>query len=226
MRLKLIRKDPEVGDVTSFIFQPDEPVTWIAGQYMRVELDHEGDPEDRLEFEHWFTISAPPYEKHPTITTHVSQSIFKQALNKIPIGGELTADGIEGDFVWKESALPLVFIVGGIGITPVHSILKQRAFEGLPMPAILIYANKTKDVVFGDEVDGWRSHHPELQVHYVIGEQLTPEKCREFVPGLNASQVYITGPQGMVDTIGVGLMKTGLEESQLTRDWFPGYTSY
>ncbi|HEV2412473.1 MAG TPA: FAD-dependent oxidoreductase [Candidatus Saccharimonadales bacterium] len=226
MRFKLLRKDKEVGDVTSFVFEPEQPVSWVAGQYMRVELDHEGDPEDRLEFEHWFTISAPPYEKHPAITTHVSQSTFKQALDHIPIGGEITVDGIEGDFIWRESALPLVFIAGGIGITPVHSILKQRVYDNEPVPAILVYANKERDVVFGDEIEHWRMSHPELKVHYVIGERLTPEKCHELVPGLNASQVYITGPQGMVDAIGVGLMKAGLEESQLTRDWFPGYTDY
>ena len=132
MILKLINKKHLVDNVWAFRFQPSELLTWTAGQYVRVELLHENPDEEGTK--RWFTNSAAPYEGIMQITTRVTGSTFKQALSKLEEGVELQLiENPEGDFVWQNSDLPIVFVAAGIGVTPFHSILKERVHDQLPL---------------------------------------------------------------------------------------------
>lgn len=222
MVLKLIEKEHLVDNVWAFRFQPSEPLMWTAGQYVRVELPHDNpDAEGTMR---WFTDSAAPYEGIMQITTRVTDSTFKQALAKLETGGELQlVESPEGDFVWQDSSMPLVFIAGGIGVTPFRSILKQRAHDKLPLNVTLIYGSRTADVPFKDEFDAWAASDNQLKILYVDGEPLTAEKIASLVPNLNESLVYLSGPEPMVEALGNQLKNQGLPEPQLKQDFFPNY---
>lgn len=222
MALTLIEKEHIVDNVWAFRFRPDEPFNWTAGQYVRVELPHENP--DAEGTKRWFTNSAAPYEGIMQITTRVTQSTFKQALSKLEPGDELQLiENPEGDFVWQASELPIVFVAGGIGITPFRSILKQRAHDGQPLKVTLVYGSRTPEVPFKDELEQWQATNPELLVHYLVGEPLTAESIAAQVPSLNESLVYVSGPEPMVQALSSDLMQHGLPESQLKRDEFPNY---
>lgn len=223
MTLKLIAKDNLVDNVWSFRFEPSEKMTWMAGQFIKVGLPHENP--DKEGIERWFTISSAPFEGVVEITARVTSSTFKQALSKLPNGGELDLlDPPDGDFVWADSDRPVVFVAGGIGITPYYSILKQRANDGLPLAATLIYGSRTPDVPFKAELEAWFAVDHRLVVRYVVGEPLTAAKLVELEPRLNDSLVYVSGPEQMVEAIGDDLKKQGLPEAQLRQDYFPNYT--
>ena len=66
MKLKLVDKKNETSNVKSFVFEPEIPVEWSAGQFMVYRLDHEN-PDIRGK-QRFFTISSPPFEKNITIT--------------------------------------------------------------------------------------------------------------------------------------------------------------
>jgi ferredoxin-NADP reductase len=223
MVLKLITKQHLIDNVWAFRFKPEGgPFEWTAGQYIRVELPH--DNPDSEGTKRWFTNSAAPYEGVMQISTRVTQSTFKQALSKLEIGDELQLiEAPEGDFTWQDSELPIIFVAGGIGVTPFHSILKQRVHEGLPVDVTLIYGSRTEDVPFKDELAEWMADHPELKVKYVVGNPLTAERLAEMEPGLNKSLVYVSGPEPMVQALAKDLMEHGLPEAQLKRDEFPNY---
>src|SRR4051812_9360566 len=154
MVLKLLEKEQLVDNVWAFRFQPSEPLVWTAGQYVRVELPHDNPDEEGTK--RWFTNSAAPYEGIMQITTRVTESTFKQALSKLEEGSELQLiENPDGDFVWQDSDLPIVFVAGGIGVTPFHSILKQRVHDLLPLKVTLIYGSRTEDVPFKDELAEW-----------------------------------------------------------------------
>lgn len=222
MALKLIDKKHLVDNVWAFRFKPDDPFSWTAGQYVRVELPHDNPDDEGTK--RWFTNSAAPFEGVMQITTRVTDTTFKQALSKLEPGDELQLlEDPEGDFVWQDSDKPIVFVAGGIGITPFHSILKQRVHDGQTLPVTLIYGSRTPDVPFKDELAEWQSSHPELRVQYVVGEPLDAEKLATLVPGLNSSLVYVSGPEPMVQSLTTDLANHGLAESQVKRDEFPNY---
>ena len=60
-----------------------------------------------------------------------------------------------GDFVLpKDPSIPLVFVAGGIGCTPYHSIIKDLQLSGDSRDIILLYAaNKLEDVAFREVFD-------------------------------------------------------------------------
>lgn len=221
--LTLFEKEHLIDNVWAFRFHPTKPLHWTAGQYMRVDLPH--DNPDKEGTKRWFTISSAPYEGYAQITTRVTNSTFKQALSGLKVGDTLSMiENSEGSFTWQESDKPLIFIAGGIGITPYHSILMQRVHDAQPLNVTLIYGSRTDDVVFKDLFDAYVMEHPEFKVHYVIGEPLTAAKLNEFAPSLNQSLVYVSGPDPMVDALGAELIATGLPEDQLKKDGFPNYT--
>src|SRR5436305_835670 len=101
-----MNKKLEVSNVYSFVWQPDQPVTWEAGQYLHYILPHPD--EDDRGIARWFTISAAPFEKHIMLTTRFDterSSTFKRALKSLEIGAEVESDdGPMGTFVIQGGA--------------------------------------------------------------------------------------------------------------------------
>lgn len=224
--VQLILKEKEhlTDNIWAFRFIPSKPQTWIAGQYMSVELPHENP--DGKGTKRWFTISSAPYEDIIQITTRITDSSFKHALAALPVGGELNLlDEPHGKFVWQDTDKPMVFVAGGIGITSFRSILRQRAHEGLPLTVELVYGNRTDDIVFKEEFDRYAANDPHFKVQYVVGEPLTAAKLAELVPHLNDSVVYVSGPAAMVKVLNAELTAAGLPEEQLKGDFYPAYTA-
>jgi ferredoxin-NADP reductase len=222
MALTLTEKEHLIDNVWAFRFKPSEPLHYTAGQYIRVELPHENPDSEGTK--RWFTNSAAPYEGIMQITTRVSESTFKQALAKLAPGDELQLiEKPEGDFVWQDSEFPIVFVAGGIGVTPFHSILKQRAHDNLPLNATLVYGSRTPEVPFKNELTAWQADDPNLKVLYEVGQPLTAERLAELVPTINESLVYVSGPEPMVQALSNDLKQHGLPEAQLKQDEFPNY---
>lgn len=222
--LKLIEKEQLSDNLWAFRFKPNIDLAWTPGQFVRVELPHDNPDDEGVR--RFFTISSAPYEGIVQITTRISDSTFKQALAALPVGGDLLLlDMPDGDFVWEEeSDRPLVFVAGGIGITPFRSMLRQRAHDNLPLAATLIYANRTDAIAFKDEFDGYADQDAAFTVHYLTGERLSAEKLHELVPGINGTLVYVSGPEPMVESIGNDLKAAGLPAERLKQDYFPNYT--
>ncbi len=222
--LKLIEKENLVDNIWAFRFEPTTPVTWIAGQFIRVELPHDNPDDEGAK--RWFTVASAPFESIVQITTRVTGSTFKQALATLSIGDRLPLlEKPDGDFVWEDSDKPLIFVAGGIGVTPFRSILKQRIHDHQPLNVTLIYGNRTDAIVFKDEFDSYATQDSEFKVRYITGEPLTAAKLAELVPNLNASLVYISGPEPMVEKLGDELKAAGLPEVQLKQDFFPNYNA-
>lgn len=224
MALTLIEKTHAAADVWTFRFRSDEPLVWEAGQYVQVEIPHENPDDEGTE--RWFTNSAAPYEGVMQITTRITGTTFKQALSRLEPGDriELKQDP-EGDFTWEETDIPVVFVAGGIGVTPFHSILKQRHHDGEALEVTLIYGSRSDDVAFADELIGWEEADHSLTVHRVVGEPLTVDVLTRLVPGLTDCLVYLSGPEPMVEALGEALREAGLPDPQLKEDFFPGYTA-
>jgi ferredoxin-NADP reductase len=225
MKLRLVEKQPMIDNVWAFVFEPEEPQEYTAGQYVRVQLDHDN-PDDEGP-KRFFTNWAPPYEGVVQITTRLTGSTFKQALASLDVGDDSLQliKPHEGDFVWQDSDKSLSFVAAGTGVTPYYSILFQRVQEGEPFPATLVYVGRNELLPWRNEFAALEESNPEFTVVYQIGEQFTPENLHQRFPELNQSLVYLSGPEPMVEDVGESLKQAGLLEEQLMQDWFPNYSN-
>ena len=225
MKLNLIKRKAEVPGVESFIFKPREPMLWKAGQFFHYVLHHE--PTDDRGSDRWFTISAAPSEGVIMITTRFTTdkgSSFKKTLADLKIGDAIEVSDLDGDFIVEDLTKEYVFIAGGIGITPIRSILKDLDQSGKKINAILLYANRDKNIVFKEELETFAKNNPTLKIHYVTApERIDVTKIKELVPDLQKPIFYISGPEPMVESLGKALKEAGITADHLKQDWFPGY---
>jgi ferredoxin-NADP reductase len=206
----------EAGNAATFVFEPNEPLTWQAGNSFHLEV-----PGDYAPIEHTFTISSAPADGHIAITTRPSNSAYKRSLFSLKPGDTLQANAFGGTFTWRETTLRPVFLASGIGITPFHAMLKQCILTGKRLPVVLLYASATDDIIFKTQLDAWAHQHPEFTVQYIVGERLSVPHITTHTD-TGKSLFYVSGPSAMVDDISAGLLAHGVLDSQLVRDWFTG----
>ncbi|HET7629746.1 MAG TPA: FAD-dependent oxidoreductase [Candidatus Saccharimonadales bacterium] len=215
-KLKLLSVSQEAGNVKTFRFDPGG-LNWLAGQNQGYVLPEAGDTE--AENERWFTISSAPSEGTVNISTRVSDSKFKQALDALRPGDEIACHDLGGDFTWEDDQ-PVVLVAGGIGVTPYRSMLMERHTAGKSLDAHLVYFNRTDEIPFQAELEQLDQNHPELKVTYVVGEPISVDKIMELAPEAQSRLTYLSGPEPMVETVGADLKAQNVD---LKQDWFPGY---
>jgi ferredoxin-NADP reductase len=223
MKLTLIEKVCLVDDIWAFRFKSDTDISWEPGQFIQVEIPH--DQPDKEGTKRWFTVSSAPYEDVIQITTRVTGTTFKKALVALSVGDDIQLLAKpDGDFVWEQTNKPLVFVAGGIGITPFRSIIAQRSHDQSSLPITLIYSSRTHDVAFREELDLIADSYPQFKIDYVIGEHLSAARLAELNPKLKESLVYVSGPEPMVEALGNDLRASGQPEDGLKQDFFPNYS--
>jgi ferredoxin-NADP reductase len=226
MKLTLEDKVETVPGIITFVFYGDEMPTWLPGQYLRYTLPHDN-PDDRGT-RRWFTIAAPPYEERVKITTRVLEekgSSFKKALLAMPIGSEIEAGPAGGDFIFDESR-PAVLIAGGIGVTPYRAMLLELDHNKKDFQATLLYANRDDNYPFQSEFEDIAARHAGLKITYFTDPQkIEPDDVTAAAMRYEKPLYYISGPEPMVGHFEKLLTDSGVPETDIKTDYFPGYES-
>ncbi len=225
MKVTFIKKIKETENIFSFVFKPEERVTWKAGQYIFLKILH-SKPDDRGEKRH-FTISSAPYEENIFITTKFdfkNGSSFKKAMISLKEGSYIETSDPEGDFIIKEPDAKYVFIAGGIGITPYRSILLDMGRKRNKVDTILLYFCKSRETIFSDIFNSMEKKYGWLKVHYInephhINEDIIKEKVYDF----NKRNFFVSGPFNMVKAAEDVLSNLNVAKNSITKDYFPGY---
>ena len=140
------------------------------------------------------------------------------------IGGVIEAEGPAGDFVVEDSSHEMVFIAGGIGITPYRSILLDLAHRELPMNVTLLYANRDNDFIFKKELEALAEKHPTFTIHYFVEpNRIDEDEIRENISSTEKPLFYLSGPEPMADALEKMLAQIGVPDEHIKRDYFPGY---
>lgn len=209
-------------NVTTFWFKPRGYVDYTAGQFIEMYLPH--DSPDERGHKHWFTLSSSPTEDLLSITTKFAGdkgSSFKRTLFALKPGVVVDMSDPMGDFVLpKDKTIPLVFVAGGIGVTPYRSITKwlMDTKEQRDIQAVLAAATP-KDVLFKDLFEAYA-----VKPSLVFG-QLKAEQILTLIASANDKRIYVSGPEQMVETLHKDLEKLGVSKDQLVGDFFPGYSA-
>ncbi|HLZ23934.1 MAG TPA: FAD-dependent oxidoreductase [Ktedonobacterales bacterium] len=231
--LRFMDQQHEAENATSFLFQPDSPLTFRAGQYLRYTLPH-ADPDTRG-ISRSFSIASSPDEPLLRLTTRLSTppSTFKAALARLQPGAIVDASGPFGNFVYSESDEPVVFIAGGIGITPMRSILGDLASRQVRTRSTLLYSSTTQDIPFRTWLDALATDWPELRVIYTVTRpgaewngltgRIDAAFVQRHVPDVARSLCLVSGPTPLVDSMRATLADTGVDPGRVKYEAFPGY---
>ncbi len=229
---KIIRLSP---DVYEFAFATNRTISFKPGQFMEWTLAHEH--ADSRSVRRYFTLASSPTEREVKVGVkfYAPASTFKKALISMGEGESLVASQLSGDFTLpRNKKKKLVFIAGGIGVTPFRSMIKYLLDKRERRSITLLYANKTPaDVVYSNiftmaERDlGIKTIYAftdkNAQLPYGAVSIIDAETIRREVPDYFDRLFYISGPQGMVTAFKETLLEMNIPRSQIKTDYFPGF---
>lgn len=229
---EVVKMAPNIWD---FIFTPSEKVRFIAGQYAEWTLAP--DKADDRGNRRYFTIASAPHETdiHLGVKFYSPSSSFKEMLRAMQPGDTLMLGQVCGDFVLPTQPQPLLFLAGGIGVTPFRSMLHHLLQQKGPLDAVLVYsAARAEEVVYRDTIALAQSRG--LRVIYVLGTPdnvpadwnahlgyITQELLAKSVPDIAKRRAYISGPNLFVDASKKAVRSLGVPASSIVTDYFPGY---
>lgn len=159
-----------------------------------------------------------------------NQGPFTATIQNLKAGDKVYLDGPYGSFTVDRypDAKKLVIIPGGIGVTPLMSMLRTLAARGDQRPIKVIYANQTWDsVTFREEMEELRQRL-NMELVYVIerppedwqGESgfLNSKILKKYIPEDwmgEDTEVFLCGPTVMMDAVEKALLQTGFTEKKI-----------
>lgn len=171
---------------------------------------------------HPFSFSMIPKEGELRITAK-KLGDYTSTLPQLTPGVEVLVDGPHGlftkDVITKEKIL---FIAGGIGITPIRALLEQLGPEQKDM--ILLYSNKSRaEHIFAEELAELSRKHDFKIVNIYADEKiagaefgrLDQDMLARLVPDLKDRDVFLCGPPMMMSALRAVLLRLGLPRKQL-----------
>ena len=224
----------EIGpNIHEVVTTPLVPFSFSPGQYLELSLPHK--KQDQKGMRRIFSIASAPGESTVRfgITHGNTMSSFKKALLESK-GKTIRTTLLGGDFLLPDDPqTPLLFMAGGIGITPFRSMLADLSLRAEKRDIVLFYgANTIDSIVFQDVLDqaektsgltvipilasppeGWRGE---------TGFVRTTLLAR-YAPDFRERTIFISGPPVMVDTLKKDLKHMGVSRKQIITDHFSGY---
>ena len=237
LTLKLKKIVTLAPDTSEFVFEPDRPLAFRAGQYL--EWTIESKKSDNRGNRRYFTIASSPTEKEIMLGVkfYEKPSTFKTALGQMKEGDKIIGSQLSGDFVLpRNKNKKLVFIAGGIGVTPFRSMIKYLIDTSEKRDITLIYANRTEEDIAYKNILDMATKVFGLKVVYVISSQKDKTKkwegrvgfvndklIQEEIADFKDRTFYISGPPSMVAGVEKTIKSLGVGSSRIKTDFFPGF---
>ena len=217
--LTLVEKKQLTPTTYSFGFKPDRAVKRRAGQYMEFTLPTKK-PDSRGN-RRTFTIASGPEDDliRLGIKFYSPGSAFKSQLQSLDVGDTMSATNVAGEFVLpKNSAIPVVFIAGGIGITPYIAMIGSMLASKRKYNAELYYfVSDASEIAFKDIL------HTAKKAGISVHERFGRERALNHadIQKHPDAEFYLSGSPGLVDAYKKQLKTAGVKKIHV--DYFTGY---
>ncbi len=225
----------------TFIFEKPKKFQLRAGQHVRMtllnptETDKEGDSR-------FFSIASTPQERDLVFAMRMRDTAFKRVLGQMQIGEkvkiQMRLDNPHGSFaLHDDNSKPAVFVVGGIGIVPAFSMIKDAIERNLPHKIFLFYSNRRpEDAPFLGKLKQLAKQHSSFKL---IATMTEPEKSakswqgetgkidlsmlKKYIENFKFPIYYISGLSDMVSAIKTMLIDSGINEDNIRAEEFTGF---
>jgi ferredoxin-NADP reductase len=233
-------KEQIAEDTYAFTFEKPASFNYKAGQHVRVTLinSSETDAEGNARF---LSFASTPRDPDVVFAMRMSGSAFKRALGQMQPGEkvrmEMRTKSMHGSFALQDAAdaaRPAVFLIGGIGIVPVFSMIKEALANGAQHKITLFYSNRRpEDAPFLTDLQKLAQQNP--STFELVATMTEPEKStvdwksetgfinqtmiKKYVKDLQAPIYYVAGlnaivaaMQNLLTSVGVGKGNIRAEE--------------
>ncbi len=214
--------NPDGGDV---------PFIHLPGQFVTVEADIEGRSVKRS-----YTIASSPTQRRYielTVKREEKGVMSRYMHDHLKVGDEAAVAGPAGFFTFTGTeAKDVVLIAGGVGITPMMSVLRYLADCDWPGDIFFIYGCRTTDdFIFADELAYLQKRLPNLQVVATMTRtqgspwagargRITRSLIEEAIPNVAGRRVHLCGPPAMMDVVKASLRELGTPPEQIKTEAF------
>ena len=211
----------ETRDAFTLTLKPEKKLLFKAGQFCFLRLN-----KNKLYARHPFTISNSPKKEELCFTIKLAGR-FTKALSELKKGEEVIIDGPFGIFTIEDLGKDLVFIAGGVGITPFMSIIKDRMEDNNTQNIVLLYGSKTKeDIIYAEQLNSIKKDW--FKKVYILSDDysffktyeyetgyINKEIIKKYVKNINNSLFYICGPELMKNNLKKILNKLGVNKQNI-----------
>lgn len=240
------RKEAESEIVTSFYLKPADGgslPSFLPGQYITVKIDHPLTPTSPRNYSlsdrpdtGYFRISV---KRESATSAGAPDGIVSNHLHDcVNVGDRIAIGPPCGEFVVEPSKIqsgPVVFIAGGIGVTPLLSMAKALVASESSAPIVFIQAARDGAVhAFRDEVKSLSSGTSDVTVRFIYDNPtpediaygrcdevglVTPDLLQSLVP-IERTSFYFCGPKLFMAAIDSMLSGLGVEDSRRHCEFF------
>ena len=184
--------------------------------------------------------SAPEVDLHPAVTIKhvVGGKLSAHLVESLLAGDMLEISEPMGRFSLQDEGLDdkhLVFIAGGSGITPLFSMVKTALKRSESVRITLLYGNRNiASVIFLAQLQVLQAQHadrlqvvhflqegsPDQDIPYCYSGYITRDFLAQVVYAHSSltSEVYLCGPEGMMNTVLVYLEELGYDRGRIYRE--------
>lgn len=215
-------KHREAGDIYTFTFGMNEKVDWKAGQHGIFTIKHVKIKKPTRPF----SIASISSEGNVKISMKIGKnpSEFKQTLLDLKTGTKISMRGPIGSF-YPQNKKNLLFIAGGIGITPFRALLKdidlnyKEAYDDIK----LLYIDNKEEFIYTKELDE-ASKNSAIKIKYINNREKSNKEIQKFISKYNNdAEYFVVGSKLMVKTIKNLLKSKGIDKKNIKNDTFIGY---
>ena len=216
---QFIKKEQVAEQTYEYFFSKPDGFSYEAGQFISLYLD------DVL---YEFTLVSSPTADHLSIATRLRGSEFKQRLHKLKPDERVEIEGPFGQFILHKQDTPIIFIAGGVGITPFMSMIRSglkdaTVFYSFRTRADALYLNSLSmedinvipSITREKEVDNWAGEYGRITPE-LLQSKLSPDQLQGGVFYLSGSPSFVNDMMELVTDLGVN-------EERIRVDSFAGY---
>jgi len=229
-RYRVVDVKQETKNVWTVTLAPsgeERRYAYLPGQFQFITFHRgRGLPEE----EHHWTISSSPTERNSVSSTIKALGDFTATIGQTKPGDTATIHAPFGRFsyVLHPDERDLVFIAGGIGITPLMGMLRHMRDIKAAIPVLLLYANKDEgEICFRKELAEMEGgKYPKLKVVHCLSNPAKGWKGeagridRERIErwrgkAIKEKAFYICGPPGLLEATIANLRALGVPDRRM-----------
>jgi len=234
-KLRVCRIFEETPGVKTFRLAAEHdvalPFTYYPGQFLTLSLAIDGKQVKRS-----YTIASSPTQLHYcaiTVKREENGLVSRFLHDQIKEGDALEVAAPNGKFTFTgEEAKSIVLIAGGVGITPMMSVIRYLADMGWHGEIFLLYCCRTtRDFIFREELEQLQERHPHLSVFATMTRaagtvwmglkgRFTAEVLGHLVPDLSQRRIHVCGPSAMMDAVCAMLKTLKVPDEQVKTEAF------
>ncbi len=207
------------------------PFSYLPGQFLTVAVAPDDQPMKRS-----YTIASSPtqHDYAEIAVKHEDEGIVSGFLhNRVKEGDLLDFSGPSGFFTFTGRECKCILLIGGgVGITPLMSVLRYLTDRSWPGDIFLLYCIKTpRDIIFREELDYLQRRHPNVRVVITVSRpegtdwkgptgRITKELIVQSVPDVASRYVHICGPVPMMEVAKKMLIELGVPSGRMKTEAF------